>query len=153
MRNTPSLRKCIWLYWGVMSNRLSLHTMAANESNVNMQCFLWNDLDLSICFSIVISFIYFNMELLRKNKIPFILWSWHHPWSACLHYWQIHIVCKQCELSASSGIVSKTNFSISFLHIYMRLKSQGCRFLTVYLWCDSHWNVGTPKMRRMTGDK
>jgi hypothetical protein len=41
MRNTSSLRKYIYrCIEGVMSNCLSLHTMAVKETSVNMQYFL-----------------------------------------------------------------------------------------------------------------
>jgi hypothetical protein len=101
----------------------------------------------TIRFNIVISFIYFNMELLRKDNIPFILWSWYHPWSACkwVEMFSSYVnIANVRVLLVDSSRVSKTNFWILILHIFIHLKSQGCRLLIVYLWYDSHWNVGNP---------
>jgi hypothetical protein len=146
-RNASPLRKCRSLYW-VGNIKLFVFThydyqwIKCKYAMFSVKWFR------NFCFSILISFIYFNMELLRKDSIPFILWSWHHPWSACLHYWQMHIVCEHCKWSGSFGIVSKTNLWILILHIFMHLTSQGCKFYTVYWWCDSHWNVGNANVMK-----
>jgi hypothetical protein len=50
-----------------MSNCLSLHTVAVKDAIFSVKLYTF------IRFNIVISFIYFNMELLRKDSIPFIL--------------------------------------------------------------------------------
>ena len=135
---------------GVKSNCLSLHTMAVKESNVNIQYFLWSDLHLFVLILWLASFIsIWNFYA----KIVFLLYCDLDTTPDLLVYiltnvsGEVLIVCKHCECSGSSGIVSKTNFWILILHIFIHLKSQGCRFLTVYLWCDSHWNVGNPQMR------
>jgi hypothetical protein len=146
MVNTSSLPKCISLYWGgsVKLFVFTYHGCQGLKCRYAIFSVKWFT---SIRFNVVISFIYFNMELLRKDSIPFILWSWYHPWSACLYCGDVLIVCKHCECLGSSDIVSKTNSWISILHIFIHLKNQGCRFLTVYLWCDNHRNVGSTQMR------
>jgi hypothetical protein len=146
IKNTSSWRQCISLYWGdnvklVVFTYYGCQGIKCKHAIFSVKWFTF------IRFDIVISFIYFNMEFLRKDSIPFILWFWYYPWSACQMSGDVLIVCKHCECSGSSRRVSKTNFWVLILHILMHLKSHGCRFLIVYLWCDSHWNVGNPQMR------
>ena len=99
MRNTSSLRKCISLYWGgnVKLCVFTYYGCQGIKCKYAIFCVKWFT---SIRFNIVISFIYFNMELLRKDSIPFILWFWYHPWSACLY------IDKWVEMSSSHVNIS-----------------------------------------------
>jgi hypothetical protein len=109
---------------GVRSKRLFLYTLAIKESNVNMRYFLWNDLHV---FVLILWLALFTPIWNFYAKI----YSFHIviliPPLICLSiYWQMSgdvlIVCKHCECSGSSGIVSKTNSWILILHIFIHLK-------------------------------
>jgi hypothetical protein len=143
MRNASWWRKCISLNWGGnVKLFIFTYTKTMKESNLNMQYFLWSDLHLFVLILWLALFISIGN---LYTKIVFFLYCDLDTTPDLLE--SLLIVCKHCECSGSSGIVSKTNFWILILHIFIHLKSQGCRFLPVYLWCDSHWNVGNPWMR------
>jgi hypothetical protein len=94
MRNMSSLCKCISLYWGgnVKLFVFTYYGCQRIKCKYAIYSVKWFT---SIHFNIVISFIHFNMELLCKDTVPFILWSWYHPWSACLS------IDKWVEMSSS----------------------------------------------------
>jgi hypothetical protein len=146
MRNTSSIRKNVSLCW-VGNIKLVIFTCYGCQGIKCKYAIFSVKWFISIRFNIVISFIYFNMGLLHKDKL-FLLYCDLDNTPDLLVYiltneWiYVMIVCKHCYCSGSSGIVSMTNFWILILHIFIHFKGQGCRFLTVYLWCDSHWNVG-----------
>jgi hypothetical protein len=94
MRNMSSLRKCISLYW-LGNVKLFVFTYYGCQGIKRKYAIFSVKWSTSIHFNMVISFIYFNRELQRKDSIPFILWSWYHPWSACLY------IDKWVEMSSS----------------------------------------------------